>query len=307
MNSQIVQSIQAAIIEGVDIINMSFKTNAAFGSIDLQINNAVTVGRPDPNDPNNALGIICVAGTGNDNVQGSHFPANMPNVIGVGWSNPEDYRSAYTAPGNGGGWTTNPGQGSTYGPPEYNYDVVAPGELVMTTNLSSLGQGNYTVTLGSSFSSPLVAAIAAMILEKNPSLTWSQVRNLIRDGAEKVNTGTYDYNSFGSAPGYNEEMFYGRVSCINSIQSTVSVDENEKPIKLTVLNLGEYQYQIYIPKSTEEQPYVLYDMSGRVLLNGSVNSGSLEIPIDLSIYNRGMYILKIYNSERTILSTKLIK
>src|SRR5690554_4056139 len=53
MNSQIVQSIQAAIIEGVDIINMSFKTNAAFGSIDLQINNAVTVGRPDPNDPNN--------------------------------------------------------------------------------------------------------------------------------------------------------------------------------------------------------------------------------------------------------------
>ena len=306
-NGQIAQSIQAAVIEGVDIINMSFRVNAALGSIDLQINNAVNTGRPDPNDPNNYLGIICIAGVGNDNIQGSNFPANMPNVIGVGWSNPEDYRSAYTAPGSGGGWTTNSGQGSTYGPPEYNYDVVAPGELLMTTNLSSTGQGDYAIQIGSSFSSPIVASIAAMMLEKNSLLTWNQVRYILRNGAEKVNTSTYDYNMFGIAPGYNEEMFYGRVSCINSIQSTVSVDENEKPVELTVLNLGEDQYKIYTPTSTEKQPYALYDMSGRVLLNGSVNSGSSEIPIDLSNYNSGMYILKIYNSERTILSTKLIK
>jgi hypothetical protein len=82
-NGQIAQSIQAAVIEGVDIINMSFRVNAALGSIDIQINNAVNTGRPDPNDPNNYLGIICVAGVGNDNVQGSNFPANMPNVIGL--------------------------------------------------------------------------------------------------------------------------------------------------------------------------------------------------------------------------------
>src|SRR5690554_843735 len=82
MNSQIAQSIQAAVEEGVDIINMSFRTNAAFGSIDIQINNAIAVGRPDPNNPNNALGIVCVAAVGNDDLVGSHFPANLPNVIG---------------------------------------------------------------------------------------------------------------------------------------------------------------------------------------------------------------------------------
>ncbi|MCO5269931.1 MAG: S8 family serine peptidase [Brumimicrobium sp.] len=305
MNTQIVKSIQAAVFEGVDIINMSFKTNAAFGSIDIQINNAIATGRPDPNNPNIALGIVCVAAVGNDDVEGSHFPANMPNVIGVGWSNPNDYRCSSNAPG--GGWSVTSGQGSTYGPPEYNYDVVAPGELLMTTILSLLGQGSHTVTLGSSFSSPIVASIAAMILEKNPSLTWSDVRDLIRDGAEKVNSDTYDYNMFGNAPGYNNEMFYGRVSCINSINQTSNIAEEEKSIELTVMNMGEYQYLVFIPESGKIQPYELYDMSGRLLLNGNAAPGNFEIPIDLSSYHRGIYILKIYNSERTILSTKLMK
>lgn len=305
MNSQIVQSIQAAVEEGVDVINMSFRTNAAFGTIDIQLNNATTVGRPDPNDPNNYLGIVCVAGVGNDDLQGSHFPANLPNVIGVGWSNPNDYRCSSNAPG--GGWSVNSGDGSTYGPPEYNYDVVAPGELLMTTNLSTLGQGDYTVTLGSSFSSPIVASIAAMILEKNPLLTWTEVRDLIRSGAEKVNPGTYDYNMFGNAPGYNNEMFYGRVSCINSINQTLNITEEEKPLELTVMNMGEHQYLVFVPESNNIQPYELYDMSGRLLLSGNTTPGNIEIPIDLSAYHSGMYFLKIYNSERTILSTKLMK
>lgn len=305
LNSQIVQSLQAAVLEGVDVINMSFRTNAAIGSIDIQINNAVSVGRPDPNDPNNYFGIVCVAGVGNNDVQGSNFPANMPNVIGVGWSNPNDYRCSSNPPG-GFAWTATSGDGSTYGPPEYNYDVVAPGELLVTTNLAAFG--SYDVSaLGSSYSTPIVASIAAMILEKNPLLTWSEVRELIRNGAEKVNTNTYDYNMFGNAPGYNNEMFYGRVSCINSINQTLNITEEEKPLALTVMNMGEHQYLVFIPESGQVQPYELYDMSGRLLLNGKATPGNVEIPIDLSAYHSGMYFLKIYNSERTILSTKLMK
>lgn len=306
-NEQITISIQKAVEDNVDVINMSFRTNAGLGSIDIQLNNATTVGRPDPNNPSIYLGIVCVAAVGNDDLIGSHFPANLPNVIGVGWTNPEDYRSSYTAIGTGGGWTTNPGQGSTYGPPEYNYDVVAPGELIMTTNLSSAGS-SYSVTLGSSFSSPIVASIAAMILEKNPTLTWYEVRDLIRNGADKVHPELYDYNMFSGTPGYNNEMFYGRVSCINSInQTTLSTPQSEKPIQLTIINMGEYRYLIFIPESGENQQYELYDMSGRLLMSGNVYHGETEISVDLSKYSTGMYLLKIYNSQKTITSTKIMK
>lgn len=146
-----------------------------------------------------------------------------------------------------------------------------------------------------------------MLLTKNPLLTWSEVRELIRNGAEKVNANTYDYNMFGNAPGYNNEMFYGRVSCINSINQTLNITEEEKPLALTVMNMGEHQYLVFIPESGQVQPYELYDMSGRLLLNGKATPGNVEIPIDLSAYHSGMYFLKIYNSERTILSTKLMK
>lgn len=306
-NEQVTISLQKAIEDSVDVINMSFRTNASVGTINLQLENATTIGRPDPNNSDVYRGIVCVAGVGNDDLVASNFPANMPNVIGVGWSNPEDYRCAYTAPGAGGGWTTNTMQGSTYGPPEYNYDVVAPGDVIMTTNLSSAGSP-YTVTLGSSIASPIVAGIAAMILEKNPNLTWSEVKQLIRDGAEKVRPSVYDYNMFAGTPGYNNEMFYGRVSCVNSINQTpLGVKNTEKLKKLTVMNMGDYNYLVFMPQSGDYQDYELYDMSGRLLMNGKTLPFETEISVDLSSYTNGIYILKIYNSKKTVFSTKLIK
>lgn len=307
-NGQIATSIQRAIEDSVDVINMSFRTDPAVGTIDIQLNNATTVGRPDPNNPGSYRGIVCVAGVGNDNIDASNFPANLPNVIGVGWTNPEDYRSAYNSPApNGGGWLTSPGGGSTYGPPSYNYDVVAPGENIMTTNFSSSG-APYILPIGSSFSSPIVASIAAMILEKNNSLNWYEVRDLIRNGAQKVHPSTYNYNMYSGYPGYNNEMFYGRVSCINSInQTTLGTSVSEKAVQLAVINLGDFQYVIITPVSGEVQNYELYDMSGRLLINGYINPGATELPVDLLKYTSGIYLLKIYNSQKSILSTKLVK
>ncbi len=305
-NGQIILSLQKAVLDQVDVINMSWRTSASFGSIETQINNATTVGRPDGSG--GYYGIVCVAAVGNDNLDGSNFPANLPNVIGVGWTNPEDYRSAYDSPApNGGGWTTNPGVGSTYGPPTYNYDVVAPGELIMTTDISTT-PGLYITSGGSSFASPIVASIAAIILDKNPNLTWTQVRDLIRNGAEQVNPGTYDYNMFGGTPGYNNEMFYGRVSCINSINQTpLSVEENKEQVTLTVWRQDLNNYLVFIPQSVEGQSYELYDMSGRILSTSIIQSGSTELLIDLTAFTSGMYILKITNGSQPIATAKLIK
>jgi hypothetical protein len=304
-NAQIAQSIIEAISNGMDVINMSFRTDAGVGTIDSQINNGVLTGRPDGNGGFN--GIVFVAAVGNHDIDASNFPANMPNVIGVGWSNPEDYRSAYTSPApNGGSWTTVPGEGSTYGNPSYNYDVVAPGEVIITTNMSTVG-GPYINDKGSSFASPIVASIAAILLQKDPTLNYNVVKTRIRAGAEKVHNSTYNYNMFGTAPGYNNEMFYGRVSCINSLNSTASTSETNANTELTVIRQDNNQYLVYIPLSNENQNYQIYDISGRVVYNSIIQNDVSKILIDLSEFTNGMYILKINNGVKAIASTKLIK
>jgi hypothetical protein len=284
---------------------MSFRTFAGTGSIEAQINNGVAVGRPDGSGGFN--GIVFVAAVGNDNIAGSNFPANLDNVIGVGWSNPEDYRSAYDAPGLGGGWTTNPGEGSTYGAPENNYDVVAPGELIMTTNLSTTGS-NYILAKGSSMSAPIVSSIAAILLEKSPNLSYNEVKIAIRNGAEKVNTSTYNYTGYGAYPGYNDEMFYGRVSCINSLNDDLlSVSEAKQIINLTVLRESENEFMILIPSSSENRNFTLHDMTGRIIINNMIAAGSNQVKIDLSLNSNGLYLFNIYNNEGKQGVAKLVK
>jgi len=304
-NAQIAQSIIEAIGNGMDVINMSFQTNAGTAIIESQINNGTLTGRPDGFGGFN--GIVFVAGTGNNNENNTNFPANLPNVIGVGWSNPEDYRSSYTSPApNGGSWTTNPNEGSTYGDPSTNFDVVAPGELIMTTDISTT-PGLYITSKGSSVATPIVSSIASIILEKDPSLNFNEVKARIRNGAEKVNTGTYDYNMYPGTPGYNLEMFYGRVSCINSLSATANTSEFNKTINLTVIRQNENQYLVYVPESNTNQSYQIYDMTGRIVYSSIIELGTSQILVDLSNFTKGMYILQLNNGAKPIASTKLIK
>ena len=300
-NAQIVLALQDAVDNDLDVVNMSFRTFGGTGSIEMQINNGVAIGRP--NGEGAYYGIIYVAAAGNDDIEGSNFPANLANVIGVGWTNPEDYRSSYSA-GDSDSWTTNPGEGSTYGEPSYNYDVVAPGELIMTTD-----KGNsYITAKGSSMSAPIVSSIAAILLEANPTLYYSDVKYAIREGAEKVHPTTYNYSMYGGTPGYNNEMFYGRVSCINSLNvELVGFHKLDETIELSVIRNSKSEYTLYIPSSTANQTYVVQDMTGRIISTGVIAEGTVQIPIDLSGQADGLYIFALFNETSKLGTAKLVK
>lgn len=61
--------------------------------------------------------------------------------------------------------------------------VVAPGESVLTTNIGASYTG---AASGTSFSSPHVAGLAALVLSARPSFTAAQVQSAIRAGAENI-------------------------------------------------------------------------------------------------------------------------
>lgn len=75
---------------------------------------------------------------------------------------------------------------SSYGP---YVDLSAPGISIWTTTVG----GGYAAVSGTSFSSPLSAGVAALMISVNPSLAPSQIVSLLESTAVDLGTAGYDY------------------------------------------------------------------------------------------------------------------
>ena len=107
-------------------------------------------------------GILFVAAAGNssgNNDEKGMIPAtlNVDNILSVGASNHKGEKWA----------KTNYGLNSV--------DVIAPGQEIYTTN----GSSGYKYVSGTSLSAPIVSGIAALMLSVNPSLTYTDIIDLM--------------------------------------------------------------------------------------------------------------------------------
>lgn len=83
-----------------------------------------------------------------------------------------------------------------------NVDLCAPGVGVMTT----LSGGGYGSGTGTSFSAPVVAGVAALVISVNPSLTALQVQNALKQSADDLGPAGWD-------PSYG----WGRVNAARAV------------------------------------------------------------------------------------------
>ncbi len=83
-----------------------------------------------------------------------------------------------------------------------NIDISAPGVNVMTTAVGA----RYGNASGTSFSSPIVAGVAALVLSIKPSLSGAQVRTLLEQSADDLGPAGWD-TSYG----------YGRVNAYKAV------------------------------------------------------------------------------------------
>lgn len=138
--SDIIRAIYYAVQNHVNVINMSFDLTSSSTELTNAINYA------------SSHNVICVASSGNDGSQEVVYPAALKGVMGVASTNDFDQRSSFSNYGNQVVW------------------VAAPGENTVTT----YPFGTYSVSSGTSFSSPLVAGTAALILNLKPGANQSQ-------------------------------------------------------------------------------------------------------------------------------------
>ncbi len=127
-------------------------------------------------------GGIVVASTGNDSTQLQY--ADDPDIVCVGATGSDDTKTSW----------------SNYGT---NIDVAAPGDYIYTTGSGGGMEGWW----GTSFSSPMVAGLAALVWGANPSLKNSQVVDVLEKSAFDLGT-----------PGWDESFGWGRIDAFAAVQ-----------------------------------------------------------------------------------------
>src|ERR1700722_16805452 len=139
-DSDILRAIYYAVNNGAKVMNMSFDYTTYSAELATAIKYA------------NSKGVISVASAGNDGKYTGVYGGGLPGVIDVSSTSDNDTQSSFT----------------NYGaPPVW---LAAPGEGVMTT----YPWGTYAAGWGTSFSTPLVAGTAALMLGANSNCpSWT--------------------------------------------------------------------------------------------------------------------------------------
>ncbi len=151
-----IQGIHYAIARGAKVINMSFGSAQNSPVLHRALEDAQDAG------------IVIVTAAGNRNTATRQYPAGDNITIAVGSLDAHDVKASFS---NFGTWV----------------DVVAPGVGLPST----FWNGGYAAWSGTSFSSPLVAAEAALLFSARPNWTAGHVRRRIlhhSDSVDALNT-----------------------------------------------------------------------------------------------------------------------
>lgn len=187
----VAKGIDHAVAMGASIIQLSAT---------IDISDAFRIAPSIENAYNNGVIIIGAAGTESpSNIQGEIvYPASHPMVFAVAGTDSLGQLSQF----------------SEYGA---KLNLAAPGEAIYTTRLNN-GYGYYT---GSSFATPVVSGVAALMKSANPCISADMIQVILETTSSKFNT--YDYNWRCSTKGHSRELGYGMVNAYEAVKKAAEL------------------------------------------------------------------------------------
>lgn len=233
--SDIANGIIFAADNGARVINMSLGAASKSLSLENAINYAYN------------KGVVLVAAAGNSNTA-VFYPAAYPNVIAVAAVDGGDVKASY----------------SNFGP---EISVAAPG-----STLSTLMNGSYGNSSGTSFAAPFVAGLAGLLMSEDTSLSPAQVQHYIEQGAIDL-----------GASGWDQYYGHGRINLANSL-AFVTEAKPVQPIDVeppTITLFGEFKVTITQGEHYDDAGATAYDQ-----IDGDLtNNISVINPVDTNVPN----------------------
>ena len=185
--SDMASAINYAVDHGVRIINISITGSTASSTLQSAVDYAWS------------KGAVIFAAAGNSGSSSPTYPAACNHVLAISATEPTDTLASFS---NYGSWI----------------DLSAPGDVILTTQMG----GTYGNWWGTSLASPIAAAVGALALSANPSLTNAQLVTLLETNSDDL-----------GSPGFDQFYGYGRVNAYKAVlaaKSMISSADTTPPV-----------------------------------------------------------------------------
>jgi subtilisin-like proprotein convertase family protein len=263
--------------------------------------------------------VLFAAGNGNESVDNDGY-ASYPKVLAVAASNDRSRRSVYSDfgravwlsfPSNDFGWpqegrpeplttgiwTTDRTGQAGYNPNPETGAVEGDAGLKYTNRFG-----------GTSSACPGAAGVAALVLARNPELSWQEVREILRRACERIDPQGGQYDAQGHSPFYG----WGRVNAATAVtlaapqpvangivverQANVPIRDHQtarvtldvaEPAPLAALTvrvelehsfIGDLVLRLHPPAATGVAPVVLHDRKGGNTRNLAKDYTAADVP-----------------------------
>lgn len=189
--SNIASAITYAADHGARVMNISIGGSSASSTLQSAVDYAWN------------KGAVIFASAMNNSSSIPYYPAACNNVVSVSSTDSNDNLASFS---DYGSWI----------------DLSAPGTSILTTMTGA----SYGYWQGTSFSSPIVAATAALVVSKNPSLSASSLVSLLEQNSDVLPVGSTGWNQYfgwGRINVYKALLAAGVASTIDTTPPTVTI------------------------------------------------------------------------------------
>jgi type VII secretion-associated serine protease mycosin len=219
--------------------------------------------------------VVVVAAAGNDGAETVGYPASYPGVIAVSATNHGGQLTAFSS----WGWRV---------------DIAAPGLDITSTALGA--RELYDTESGTSFSSPIVAAVAALVRAHNPGWTETQVRARLLATARDV-----------GPPGVDAAFGHGMVDALAALDNSQPAaphpsgrvgagEPNDTPATATALTVGTTVAAQIAPETDEDWYKLHFGATGWYSFDVSQGDGRLDHNMDP--------IVELYDANHAFLASQ---
>jgi len=205
-DDDVAASIIYATLNGVHILNCSFGDVFKSPLVEDAIQFAI------------ANNVVVVVSAGNERASFDRYPANIGGVISVSATTDQDRSASFSSFGN-------------------FISLAAPGVNIVTTDRN----GRYQAFAGTSASAPIVSAVVALVLEKNPNLRPNKIKSLLESSSEDIGT-----------PGWDVLFGAGLVNAKNAVEGA----------NFTLMSIeSPRQEQLFLREHTSTIPITISSMN----------------------------------------------